>query len=213
MAFTSIITVHPCSFDSRPCDNPTCRQSYGLKKYFVGNPSFHVHKPIYCEACVRHMFANIPADLIEGGEELEARLREGMEAEYADKLAAMEIQLRESLSASITNDLLIRLAERGIEQTSLERTEDAPQPITLSEPDGAPPIVREPESNATTEPTYRCLDCNEEFESPGELAEHKRDAHTPGAAPKLYVCKHPGCDASFDTPQQLGSHKKKHNEK
>lgn len=58
----TFMTIHECTFVSRPCENFGCRNAAGFKKYYIGRPDVSVPKPIFCEECVRTMLDNIPAE-------------------------------------------------------------------------------------------------------------------------------------------------------
>lgn len=140
-------TIHPCAFESRPCENFGCRNAFGFKKYFIGRPDVSVPKPIFCEACMKNLVKTLPTELVEGGDQLESRIRAELEAEYAAKLEAAEKEFALSVIVPIT---------ATVEEEVIE--EEVPEP----EPKEKPNLI------------YRCLDCGKEFETAGGLSKHKR---------------------------------------
>lgn len=159
----SILRIHACSFDTRPCDNYTCRQALGKKKFFIGNPFAHGHKAIFCEDCIRDLVQNVPAELLEGGADLEARLREEIAAE-------LEVKIREELKAELQRVSIELKAQLDAEAQAAAEADEAAKQEELAAASSAPD--EEPEEE--NKPLYRCLDCGEEFDTPQKLGSHRR---------------------------------------
>lgn len=193
----STLTVHVCPFETRPCDNYTCRQALFKKKYFIGNPGGMSHKPVFCEDCIRHMFAHIPAHLVEGGEDLEAQIRDEMEQKYSVALHTTIADVEANLRDSISKEMAIKFSgaqQAGIiEAFNPEELEDG-QSDVVSDPDtdedededydhrdedlSSPPAPKEAAKEAAKPvKTYRCLDCGEDFATPQLLGKHKKQEH------------------------------------
>lgn len=150
----SEITVHSCSFDSRVCENYTCRQAKDKKKYFIGNPKGFGHKPIYCEDCIRHMVHNLPPELIEGGTDLESRLRAEITVEYNAVLDGHVKQME-----------IVKGQYESLIQALTANAEPMKEVIAEDQPEEKPEIK---------DAVFRCLDCGEEFETKRALASHKK---------------------------------------
>lgn len=161
----SRLTIHESSFISRPCDNYTCRQAANKRKYFVGNPGGFGHKPIFCEDCINHLVANLPAELVEAGANLEEKLRVEITAEY-DEI------LKTKVFEAVQADRQRALDEQNAEAQRLELEE-----ALKADPNYMLQEVKEEkveEIEEDTEQMYRCLDCGQEFDTPQKLGAHKR---------------------------------------
>lgn len=153
----SEITIHECSFVSRPCENYTCGQAANKKKYFIGNPKGFSHKPIFCEDCIKHLAKNLPAEIVSGGVELEAALRASITKEYD---TVLEQQVREAVKVAHKQWVLETMAVQV-------QAEAVAEPAKVDAP---AEVKEEPNEKAI----HRCLDCNKEFESAAGLRNHKR---------------------------------------
>lgn len=152
------VTIHDCAFEDRPCGVYTCRQAKGKKKYFIGNSFGFGQKEVYCEDCIRHLVAHLPAELVDGGGDLEAQLRVKITEEYdtilADKVKEAVAAARFGWNEEVTAEIA-ELKEQ-IEQHTLAAVEQTK------------------EEEEETEAVYRCLDCGEEFNTPQKLGSHRR---------------------------------------
>lgn len=143
-------TIHECAFIGHPCENFGCRNAMGYRKYYIGRSDVSMPKPLFCEACMKHLIKNVPLELVEGGLDLEQRIREELEAEYQVKLMAA-VQGYNALQ--FRSDIVpVVIKEEAKDENQLE-------------------IVIEPEK---PDVIYRCLDCNEEFASQNALNGHKK---------------------------------------
>lgn len=139
--------------DSISCSNYLCGEMFG-KKFYVGNFYGSSREAIYCEACVRHLVDHLPAELVPEMGELENRLRTEITVEYEIKLAQILNDRENALREQAAREIAIQLA-------SQEKIEDIP--------------FTEEVDDANADPiTYRCLDCNEEFDTPQKLGSHRR---------------------------------------
>lgn len=141
-------TIHPCAFESRPCDNYGCRNAFGFKKYFIGRPDVGVPKPIFCEACMKNLVKNLPVDLVEGGADLQDKIRGELQAEFDAKLSS-------AIDEALANAALLAPA--------VEQPEEVIEVVVEKEPEVEMPKM-----------IYRCLDCNEEFDTANGLNGHKK---------------------------------------
>lgn len=148
------LTIHHCPHKTQPCSSYICLQGGSKEKYYVGNPYGYGHKQIFCEDCIRHLFANIPTEMIPGGESLEAKLRKKITMEYDDLLQQRIEEIKVRLSAEAEKDAALRLTQA--------------QAFKIT--DYEPPAE---ESEEKTKMPFRCLDCGEDFDSKGALGEHK----------------------------------------
>jgi len=162
----SKLRIHPCAFDTRPCDNYTCRNALGKKKYFIGNPFGHGQKAIFCEDCIRDLVANIPVEFLEGGTDLETRLREEITAELEGKIRD---EIQQELQQAAADQL--RAQEDADAAAAAAAEEQQKQDDLAAAASAAADQAQEAEE---TKPVYRCLDCGEEFDTPQKLGSHKR---------------------------------------
>jgi hypothetical protein len=156
----STLTIHPCPFGDRPCDNHICRNAKGYKKYFIGFVGLAVPKPIFCEECIKHLLANVPKELIPEAIDLEAKLRKEITAEYDAKL-----------------DELVKATETALEQKYQAIIEKLQQelPDESDQPDQSQPA--EDEGDDQEPEIFRCLDCGFEAKSASGLDSHRRNKH------------------------------------
>lgn len=169
------VSIHPCPFDTRPCDNYQCRRSFGSKKYWVSNPYGSVHDTVFCEDCVKHLVAHIPAELIEGAADLEQRLREEITAELEAKHA---LNL-EGAEQRITDRVRAELAVEFAQQETITQAVEEEMPEEEEELDEGKPV-------------YRCLECPEEFDTAQKLSVHRRIHDAPPASQKTKGGSRPG---------------------
>lgn len=159
------LQIHKSPFITTACASYTCRQSYGKDKYKISNPYGHGHDgETYCEDCIKHLVATIPPELLEGGTDLAARIREELETEYAkrhqDDMEAIERRLRNEITAEVAVQFATQLQD-----VAPEKLPDVQPEAEKEEEEQKEPIV------------YRCLDCNAEFDTPQKLGSHKAKAH------------------------------------
>ena len=162
----SRLTIHESSFVSRPCDNYTCRQAANKRKYFVGNPGGFGHKPIFCEDCINYLIENLPAEFVNVGANLEAKLREEITAEYEEILKVKVFEAVQADRQSIKDHL-----HEEANRIELETTLNADPNYMVQE---EKTVTAEANVEEDKDPVYRCLDCGQEFDTPQKLGAHKR---------------------------------------
>lgn len=164
MSVDSRLTIHESSFISRPCDNYTCRQAANKRKFFVGNPGGFGHKPIFCEDCINYLIANLPADMVEGGANLEDKLRVEITAEYEEILKQ---KVFEAVQADRANTQMELEAEAKRLENAIPK-----EPNYVHQEEKT--VEAEKAEEVDKDPVYRCLDCGKEFDTPQKLGAHKR---------------------------------------
>lgn len=125
--------------------------------YHIGRADAeHFINGYYCAECIRHLANNIPTELIEGGEDLEQRLRREITEQYEAKLTELET----AITAKVTADLIVAAAA-------------AAKPVVEEEK----PVTTEwkEEDAAEQDVEYRCLDCDQVFDTKRKLTYHKKE--------------------------------------
>ena len=169
----SELTIHPCGFNSRPCDNDVCRRSKRadgsyMRKYYIGDAHWSGHKPVFCEDCIQHMLQNPPPEFVTGGVDLEARLRDEISKAFEEKMqeaVAAERARWETETAALRKTIEL-----------LQHPNDADEDGTRSHSAlvGAELPAAQKENDGTE---FRCLDCGAVFETAHGLIVHRRMKH------------------------------------
>lgn len=165
MTVDSRVVIHECPYKSFACSNYTCARSVGVKLYYISNPHGAMHDVVYCGECLKHMLRTVPAELTEGGEDLALRIRTDIEAEYK-KQAEVWMQAE---TERITKQVTMELAAQFAQVVKPEPMPELDYAITTEPGSDEAPLDDDDET-----PTYRCLVCNEEFDSPQKLGSHRR---------------------------------------
>lgn len=163
------LMIVPCDY-VYGCASFVCND-ISEKYYHVGNPYSGALNSYdaYCEDCIRHMIATIPAELSPSTADIENRLRLQLTAEYNELLATKIADHEDAVRDQADKYIAQRLA-------------DAQSPF------GDVPLEVEEAQEATDEAhVFRCLDCNDDFNTLEELNAHKDDHPAPknkGGRPK-----------------------------
>lgn len=149
------VTIFPCNHDDLKCNNYLCDNSVGYKKWYIGPAHGAVSTMrFYCEPCMRHMVDHLPAEFSPEVAGIEHRLRAEITTEYDKVLTAKVNELETAIRTKVTSEVL--------------------EQITKSEKGKPAPVVVEEEVAVENQVPYRCLDCNEEFDTPQKLGAHRR---------------------------------------
>lgn len=156
------LVIMECEYDVA-CNSFVCNEMH-TKKYYVTNPHSGALAtyPVFCENCIKHLVANIPAELVPTATDIEQRLRAEMTEQYNAMLAEKMTQATSMIREDAEKFIAMKLAES-----------ESPWGVGIIEADE---II-----DAKAEPvTYRCLDCSEDFKNIAELNVHKlTHVHTP----------------------------------
>lgn len=135
------------------CDTLHCRAiTIGYYLNRADQTSHTVSK--FCEDCAKQIANNLPAELLEGGADLEQRLRREITAEYDIKLAEIEEAMQKNVRADLeAANAAAAEAAKAIAEAIVTPAEEKP-------------------ADKPQEVEYRCLDCSETFESKRKLTAH-----------------------------------------
>lgn len=145
-------TLYPCPFTSVGCDIYNCQNRV---RWYVGRPDGPASVTFkLCDECAKNLVATAPAELVEGGADLESKL----EAKFEKKLAAEKAKFEE-VAGGLQNtigELIVKVKKQN---------EKAAAPVVEEKP---------PEEVDTSGAVYRCLECDKEFETKSGLSAHMR---------------------------------------
>lgn len=143
----------------RVCDTLHCKSMKAEYHITRLDAPFHVVAYL-CPDCAKSLAQNLPAELTEGGDDLEQKLRKKITKEYDAKLAEIEAAYKKNIAIEVQNALKVQALGLELKPKAILKVEEV--------------TVKEAEKE---EVDYRCLDCGESFDTKRKLTEHKKSAH------------------------------------
>lgn len=155
MAADNRVTIFPCNHDDSPCNNYLCDNGVGYKKWYIGVAhGAQSTMEYFCNECIRHLVDHLPAEFSPEVAGIEQRLRAEITTEYDKVLVEKVKELESAIRTKVTSEVL--------------------EQIVKSEKGKPAPVVVEEVAEVVSQVPYRCLDCNEEFDTPQKLGSHRR---------------------------------------
>lgn len=162
--------LFPNPFTSRVCEIFNC---LNRSEWFVGDPTGpHSVTFMLCDSCVRNLLHTAPSHLLEGGADLLTKVRAEFDTEK-EKLFAEEIQRRAHAVLVKEQEEFLKTQKR-LEEARAKLAAGAYPAMPTGTKDEPLPFDELAEEEDSKKPIYRCLECDDEFESKRALTTHMK---------------------------------------